>query len=83
MDSNGIVYLTDNDKKGSIYRFVPDKAGDLSAGQLYALRSTKKGKNRNGSDEWVPLDKEQVQKDARSAAAKLHARLGCSPLLFR
>ncbi|UVI32940.1 glycerophosphodiester phosphodiesterase family protein [Paenibacillus spongiae] len=73
LDANGNVYLTDYDRKGTIYRFVPEQPGDLTSGQLYALRTVKKQKDKDITAEWVALDKEQVLKDARSAAAKLKA----------
>ncbi len=38
--SDGAVYVIDELNGGSIFRFVPDRYGDLSAGQLYALRLT-------------------------------------------
>ncbi|MHB8760723.1 MAG: alkaline phosphatase PhoX, partial [Thiobacillus sp.] len=37
-DAEGNVYVIDEDRKGAIYKFVPTTYGDLSAGQLYALR---------------------------------------------
>ncbi len=33
----GIVYETEDDSEGLIYRFIPDKYGDLSSGKLQAL----------------------------------------------
>ena len=37
-DQDGAVYIIDELNGGSIYRFVPTVRGDLSDGQLYALR---------------------------------------------
>ena len=37
---DGSVYVIDELDGGSIFRFVPDRRGDLSSGQLYALRLT-------------------------------------------
>jgi uncharacterized protein len=34
--ASGIVYMTEDDPEGRLYRFVPSVTGDLSAGQLYA-----------------------------------------------
>jgi hypothetical protein len=40
---------------GAIYKFVPTVRGDLSSGQLYALRVTD-ATTRTGPAVWVPLD---------------------------
>jgi secreted PhoX family phosphatase len=34
--ATGIVYLTEDDHDGRLYRFVPDRWGDLSSGALFA-----------------------------------------------
>lgn len=54
---------------GFIYKFVPDKKGDLSSGQLYALKITKDAGDRTGGAEWIPLDREAVKVDSDAAAA--------------
>ena len=53
---------------GYIFKFVPDRRGDLSSGQLYALRITVPTVDRTGEAVWVPLDREDVQVDADAAA---------------
>ncbi|MSO38726.1 MAG: DUF839 domain-containing protein [Acidimicrobiia bacterium] len=69
MDSSGNVYVIDETFGGSIYRFKPDKKGDLSAGQLSALKITKEGDSHGtGNFTWVPLDRELVKTDGRAAA---------------
>jgi hypothetical protein len=41
---------------GAIYKFVPDRRGDLSSGQLYALKVLDAA-SRTGAAIWVPLDR--------------------------
>ena len=53
---------------GYIFKFVPDRRGDLSEGQLYALRITGPTGDRTGEAVWIPLDREAVQIDADAAA---------------
>jgi secreted PhoX family phosphatase len=38
IDDAGNVYVIDEDRKGSIYKFVPTAYGNLTEGQLYALK---------------------------------------------
>ncbi len=65
-DAEGNVYVIDEDRNGSIYKFVPENYGDLSSGQLYALRVMNGAKT--GAAEWVALDMTQAQISARVAA---------------
>ena len=53
---------------GYIFKFTPDVRGDLSAGQLYALKIVSATGNRTGLAIWVPLDRDAVQIDADAAA---------------
>ena len=76
IDSEGNVYVIDEDRKGSIYKFVPTNYGDLSEGQLYAL---KVASGKNGAAEWVALDMVQAQISARVAASKVGATQFCRP----
>lgn len=46
---------------GYIYRFTPDRKGDYSSGQLYALKVTSTTGDRTGEAIWVPLDRASVQ----------------------
>lgn len=48
-----------------MFRFVPDRKGDLSSGELSALRTDDR---RYGEGEWVPLDRDEVQINADAAA---------------
>jgi len=53
---------------GYIFKFVPDRRGDLSTGQLYALKIVGFTGDRTGDAIWIPLDREAVQVDADAAA---------------
>lgn len=77
IDEEGNVYIIDEDRKGSIYRFVPNNYGDLRSGQLYALRV--KNGMKTGDAEWVALDMNQVQINARVAAQSVNATSFCRP----
>jgi uncharacterized protein len=81
---NGTVFVVDELNGGSIYRFVPTKRGDLSDGQLYALKITGLSDaaqkwnpatfgEKVGAFEWVPLDMEQVVVDADVASNAVNA----------
>jgi len=79
---DGSVFVVDELNGGSIYRFVPSSPGDLSEGQLYALKvrgltdaqqAWNSGHPRTGAFDWVPLDMEQVVVDADAAANAVHA----------
>jgi hypothetical protein len=76
IDEEGNVYVIDEDKKGSIYKFVPTTYGDLSDGQLYAL---KVDAGKTGAAQWLALDMDQVQISARVAAATVGATQFCRP----
>lgn len=76
-DAEGNVYVIDEDRRGSIYKFVPDNYGDLSSGQLYALRVMNGAKT--GAAEWVALDMNQVQIRANVAAGAVAATEFCRP----
>lgn len=44
---------------GAVYKFTPDVPGDLTSGQLYALKVT--DPSRTGAATWVALDRAAVQ----------------------
>lgn len=77
LDAEGNVYVIDEDRKGSIYKFVPTNYGDLSSGQLYALKVANGAKT--GAAEWVALDMAQAQISARVAATAVGATQFCRP----
>ncbi|HYO17242.1 MAG TPA: alkaline phosphatase PhoX [Dermatophilaceae bacterium] len=77
--SNRAVFVIDEFNGGSIFKFEPSKRGDLSDGQLYALKLTglTNGEqlwdqatytDKVGAFEWVALDMDQVVIDADKAA---------------
>ncbi len=71
LDARGYVYVIDAFAQGAIFRFVPDRRGDLSSGQLYALKITDESaapEDKTGTATWIPLDREAVQINARTAA---------------
>lgn len=45
-----VIYLTEDESDGRLYRFVPDRWGDLSSGALQALVA---GSGTSGSFTWV------------------------------
>jgi hypothetical protein len=77
IDAEGNLYVIDEERTGSIYKFVPETYGDLSRGQLYALRV--KNGAKTGEAEWVALDMTQAQIDARVAAKAVNATPYCRP----
>lgn len=77
IDAEGNVYVIDEERTGAIYKFVPTSYGDLSAGQMYALRVMNGGKT--GTAEWIALDMNQVQISARVAARAVGATPFCRP----
>jgi secreted PhoX family phosphatase len=58
---------------GYIFKFVPDRRGDLSSGQLYALKIIVPTGDRTGEAIWLPLDRAEVQLDADQAATEAGA----------
>ena len=63
-DPEGNLYSISERTPGYIYKFTPDKRGDLSSGQLYAMKVTQPDGPGTGIAEWVPLDRTKVQIDA-------------------
>lgn len=84
--SDGSVYVIDELNGGSIFRFVPDRRGDLSEGQLFALKVTgisdpdqafgaydPVANPHTGPFEWVALDMAEVQVNGNAAADAVSA----------
>ena len=57
---------------GAIYKFVPDQPGDLTAGQLYALKVLDAA-TRTGKAVWIPLDRAAVQVNSDAEAIRVGA----------
>ena len=68
VDKRGQIYVIDETTPGGIFRFVPDTYGDLSSGQLYAIKITENNGDNTGKAEWVALDRDAVKTNARQAA---------------
>jgi hypothetical protein len=68
-DPAGNLYGISETNPGYIFRFVPDRRGDLSSGQTSALRIVSATGDRVGEAVWVPLDRDAVRIDAEAAAA--------------
>lgn len=77
VDAEGNIYVIDEERTGAIYKFVPQNYGDLSSGQLHALKVV--GGAKTGAAEWVALDMQQVQISARVAAKAVGATSFCRP----
>lgn len=75
-DQAGNIYVIDEDRRGSIYRFVPKTYGDLSNGQLQVL---KVANGKTGAASWVNLDMTQAQISARVAATAVGGTQYCRP----
>lgn len=74
IDAEGNVYVIDETSPGAIFKFVPKHYGDLSKGQLYALKIVDStNADRTGAADWVALDMDLAQVDARAAATLVGA----------
>ncbi|HSP75423.1 MAG TPA: alkaline phosphatase PhoX [Cryobacterium sp.] len=82
--ADGSVVVIDELNGGSIFKFVPTVRGDLSQGQLHALKITgltdaaqkwnpATFTDKVGAFEWVALDQAQVRVDADVAADEVGA----------
>ena len=67
VDKRGNIYVIDETTPGGIFRFVPDTYGDLSDGQLYAIKITENNGDNTGKAQWVALDRDTVKINARQA----------------
>lgn len=72
-DPQGNLYSIAERNPGYVYRFVPDRRGDLSSGQLSVLKIVSPTGDRTGEATWIPLDRAAVQIDAASAADEVAA----------
>lgn len=64
-ESRGIQNAGQPGESGAIFKFVPDRRGDLSSGKLYALRVLT---GRTGPAVWESLNLNQVTFDSDAAA---------------
>ena len=72
-DGHGNLYSISERTPGYIFKFVPDRRGDLSSGQTYVLKVTQPDGDRTGTAEWIALDREAVQVDASAAGDAVQA----------
>lgn len=75
-DSKGNLYgisesTPGQNGSGAIYKFTPDRRGDLSSGQLFVLKVL--SASRAGEGVWVPLDRQQSQVNSDAAAIAVGA----------
>lgn len=82
VDPDGSVYVIDELNGGSIFRFAPERRGDLSSGQLFALKISgltnaqqlwNSGNPHVGSFEWVALNQPMVSVNGNAAADAVNA----------
>jgi hypothetical protein len=72
-DSEGNVYVIDENGPGAIFKFIPKKYGDLSDGQLYALKlDDSSNPDRVGPAEWWP--RHESGADGRARRRREHRR---------
>ena len=69
-DKHGNHYGISESNPGAIYRFVPDRKGDLSEGTLQALKTAN---GHDGEGTWVDIPDDLARVDAQPAAAELGA----------
>lgn len=62
-DRRGNLYGISENSQGYIYKYAPDAKGDLSSGDLYALRLVEGDKER-GTFEWVLLTVDDASREA-------------------
>lgn len=70
-DAQGNLYGISERANGAVFKFVPDRRGDLSSGQLYALKVA--DASRTGAAVWVALDRAQSQVNSDQAATNAGA----------
>jgi secreted PhoX family phosphatase len=64
-DKRGNLYGISEVNGGSVFRFTPDRKGDLSSGQLSALETAN---GHDGEGTWVPLTPEEARTNSQTAA---------------
>jgi hypothetical protein len=58
---------------GYVFKFTPDRRGDMSSGQLFALKIIADRGDRTGLAVWLPLDRDAVKIDADAEATRVGA----------
>lgn len=70
-ESRGIQQAGQSGQSGGIFKFVPDRRGDLSSGTVYALKV--QSASRTGEAQWIKLDLDPVTFDSDAAAQAVGA----------
>ncbi len=73
IDPQGNVYGISETNPGALFKFVPERRGDLSSGQLYALKVVNDAGDGTGEAVWVALDRAAVQINADAEATRVGA----------
>lgn len=69
-DKQGNLYGISEVDPGSIFRFVPDRKGDLSSGTLSALRTAN---GHDGEGRWIEISDAEARVDSQAAAKRAGA----------
>lgn len=69
-ESRGIANAGQPGESGAIFKFVPERRGNLSKGQLYVLKVRS---GRTGMADWVPIDLDPTTFDSDAAAQAVAA----------
>ena len=72
-DPQGNLYGISETNPGALFKFVPDRRGDLSSGQLYALKVVNDPGDGTGPAVWVPLDRAASQINSDVEATRVGA----------
>jgi secreted PhoX family phosphatase len=72
-DPQGNLYGISERNPGALFKFVPDRRGDLSSGQLYALKVTNDPGDGTGEAVWVALDRAASQVNSDLEADRVGA----------
>ena len=75
-DSQGNLYGISESSPptgGYIFKFVPTRKGDVSSGQLYALKVVSSTANRTGEAIWLPLNTAAASLDSDAEATRVGA----------
>ncbi len=73
IDDQGNVYGVSETNPGALFKFVPERRGDLSAGQLYALKVVNDPGDGTGEAVWIPLDRAASQINSDAEATRVGA----------
>ena len=72
-DPQGNLYGISETNPGALFKFVPDRRGDLSSGQLYALKVVNDPGDGTGPAVWVALDRAASQVNSDAEATRVGA----------